>query len=1288
MSSKREPGGAASRRGGPCGRPGSAADRSRFGVPVLPALLALLGVLGGCASPSWQTALADADALPLHARAELTLIAGGDAALAATLAEEALASAPPDSPAAARALFTLLVASDSLGAVERPLPHLIRVLDATRDPAVAARLVSEAPRAWARLDGQAATSPELARVLERLAAAPGDAWELVRSRARHQLIDADRLSADPQGSSVAARAGYILRWRLSVPWGEAPALDFLEPLGPETRPLAASEDTGAGFGLRPVLTTDETFSDGEVTFFDLPARGGVGFAEAALDATPRPRRVIVRLESNRSCAVFIDGRPVVLREQPTEPWMRAVTVDLPAGSHRLTVKLASADGRGFFRVQLSDLEAPASVDAIRVVASPPDAPLMRPEPGDARGAIAALLDLEDRLSRPRWDLAGARERQALLEASFGPHVALDLLAARLALGDVVTPDAERRQQARRRYEAVLARSPQHPLARRGLARIERRESRPEPALALLRGDGAEPRRVMDPRTQLALLDLYRDRGWEVEALEVATALEPLARFSPRVLQELIDTHHAFGRVARATELVEELVARFPGSGGERLFELQADRGEVDPRIPLALYEAEPQRHARLRDAVRALRRRGALPEAEELVERFLARRAHDGWALSERVRIALQAGDEQRTRELIASALEVRPGFAPLEELDHLLVGSPAPFETLEDSSALSDEWRAFRASQAGSSWGAFPIVTLLDRRRIRVSSDGSTLELVHRIRLVQTKQGADALGDVRPPSGARLLVAHTLKADGRRLEPERTEGKADLSFPELAPGDAVETAWVARSRVSPSEGGYLTGVSFASWGAPIYRLDAGVTVAPGLDFSLTRFGGAPEPRFSKGADGSRSLAWRFERLPPIPREPLSVSTRSFFPFVDIHVVRADEPVAERNAVAWRRIARAYAAQLLELGRIGPRVMAVAEAFRRHRRPAVAAFSWVKEEIADAEQLNSFESTAEASVTTRKGNRALVLWSLLRAAGRDVELLLCAPERDGPPEDRSAPTPNANRFFYPIVSAEGGLLLDPARPYTPPGDLPRELGGARCLVPPVPGGREQSQALFRDLPASSSRPDFVSELTLTIDRDGNARGTLIGSAGGAAASPLRQAFVAQDEVRKRILFEQWLATLALGARLVSYEVSDVASGSRPMRWRLEVEIPAYAERDGEALVVRKPLKTLVHSDFAGAVELAQLVSADGRATPLRLLPLSEAVVLRLETPGHALVSPPVEVGQNGLEQRVVASGDGVVITRRVELGPGRVGPDDYDAFRSAIGEVIRAFEATLRFEPR
>lgn len=1258
------------------------------------AALLFLGSAGvsGCGTTGWTSARESAKGNNV-AEGELAL-AEGEPAAAAALAEAALAEAaqgPAGGERRVRAFLALVAACDALGQVERPLLHLPDALAtaiALDLPQEAEWIVAQAPRAWGRLDGQSAASPEVKAALVAVTRTAGDRWERARSAAYRELVTAERLVGGPARAKEAARAaGFLQDWRLSAPWGDAPLLDFDTPLGPESRPLAPTEATGAGYGLEPVATSTGTFSDGEVTFFDFGPSGGVGFAEATLTVDEGVR--VFRLEANRLARVFIaradePAREVVARVDLDGPWLSEAALPLPAGVWRVTVKFASHDGRGFFRLQLA--ARAGGLDEVQ--------PWPKLEVGDGRGAVARLIALERRAARPIWDPRGARAELAALSRVLGPHPSLELLAARLALGDVTAPESERREVARGHYRAVLAKIPGQPMALRGLARLEREEQRLDAAHELLSGA------TSDPRTALELLDLLRSRGWEVESLKLAESLAPLAAYSPRLSQELIDTWRAFGRFAEAQRLAEQLEMAFPGTGTERLAELATDRGQPPAEALEAAWEAEPERHAALRSAVLARRASGDLAGAEALLERFVQSRPQDGWALGELARVALQKGDVALAEQRARAVLEKHPDFAPFEGLLSQLAREPERFDVLADGPALVAAYRRFAEGAEGQVDAGYPVVTVYDRVEIEVRRDGSTLEVSHRIRLVQSKQGADALGDVRPPDGARLLIARTLKRDGRLLEPERTEGKADLSFPELEPGDAVETAWVSRSRVSPSEGGYLTGVAFASWN-PVHRLEARVVAERGLDVATSVFGKAPAPKRVTRPDGRRELSWQIDRIAPTPREPLTVSARSFFPFVDLRVVRAGE-VEDPSAPskAWALIARAYAARIMRLTARAARVEAKAAELARKADPVAAAFSFVKRDIGDAEQLNTFETAVEAALASKKGNRALVLYTLLQALAErpgvggkaGVELLVCAPERDGTPEDRDQPTPNANRYFYPVVrwsDAKRTVFMDPSRPYTPLGDLPAELNGVRCLAP----SRHAQATPFFDLPSVEGRPTFDLVIELELDARGDAKGRVIGLAEGAAASPLRQAFIAQDAERRRMIFEQWLGTLYAGARLVELVVEDADESERPMRWTASFEVAGVAQEDKGHLAMRGLAKGLVAGDFAGVPELAQLVSAPSRQTPLRVLPYAEDVEFRVRLPkGYVLVAAPRDheaaIGPAKLVQRVEKGPGLVTVKRQVRLVNQRVEATAYAALRDAVARTLFAFEGPIGVAPR
>ncbi|PIE20626.1 MAG: hypothetical protein CSA66_00460, partial [Proteobacteria bacterium] len=1128
-----------------------------------------------------------------------------------------------------------------------------------------------------------------------------------------QLAAAARLAGGPAAARAALRAaGYLLKWRLSGPWGRAPELDLARALGPETRPLGPSNRTGHGWDLVPRPTWRGVFADGEVLFFDIDEAGGVGFAEADV-AVEAPagvsRRVVLRVEANRPVAAFFAGAEV-LPPAPLSgegPWERRVALGLPEAGGRLTIKLATWDGRGFFRARLVPLDPRA-----RVVAGAPtrdEAPTVLPAPpalvdrwgpgpppvGDAAAAIRGLVALSRLMSRPLRDVEAARARLSGLEAALGDYPGLLPARARLARIDPRLPKRTERREVRAALEAFAAVWPTSGAALRGLARLDLDEERRDAALR--RWQAARELAPDDPLTLLDLLGHAKSRGWEAEALALAAALRPHAAESPRVAQELVDVYRAFGRVDRARAAAEALEATFPGAGITRLAVLDGDAGDhrAQARRLEGLWRLEPHRLALLRQAVAAWRAAGDLDAAAGLVAELLRDRPHDGWALGERIRVALEAGDGDAVAAGIDDALAQHPDFGPVESLGDWLAGRAEPLDAIADGRAVVARWLSTRGVDGTPTYEAHPVVNLLERKVIDVRRDGSTVEQSHRVRLVQTKAAADSLGDVRPPEGARILAVRTLKADGRVLWPEIVRGKRTLSLPELEPGDAVETAWVTRSRVRPGEGGYLSAFVMASASVPTVALSAEVKVAKGLELHWRSFGGAPGPTSTQvGADGATTTRWALSHLPALPREPLSVGARGFYPFVDLRIARAGR--ARPLVSAWAAISEAYAARLARLAPPGPRVrevaatLAAAEASPLGR--ARAAVEWVKEEIDDGERFNAMATSAESAVAQGKGSRALALLSLGRALGLDTTLWFCTPEQDGTPPDDAAPSPNANRFFYPVVRfviGDAVHVADVSRLYAPLDTLPFELYGARCLVPTA-SAEGLPLARLPGLEAYQG-PTLGWALTvaLTLDAEGAAKGRVSGRGYGPPASGLRQLWLNQDEQRQHIIWQQWAATLFPGARVTADKVVDARDANRPVSWLVDVEVPGYAAGDGDERRVTQLVKPLLASELAAAPKLTALIATPARGTPLRVSPHVERLALTVQAPpGWRWASTPpdvdVSVGPHRLRQTVVADGPTLTLSREIALLPGRVDPASYPAFRAAIEEAIRAFEAGAR----
>jgi len=181
----------------------------------------------------------------------------------------------------------------------------------------------------------------------------------------------------------------------------------------------------------------------------------------------------------------------------------------------------------------------------------------------------------------------------------------------------------------------------------------------------------------------------------------------------------------------------------------------------------------------------------------------------------------IAAGKRSEASEFLAKSIEAHPAeLADLSRVYQALGGKDAFAGLRRDG---RDVIARFEAS--GEQYNG-PQLLLLDYTIVRLFPDGSSVELTHNIFRVQSEEAVDEAGEFSVPEGARLLTLRTIKADGRRLEPDPIAGKASWSLPGLALGDYVEFETVKAE--SPSlgfPGGYLGNrFYFKSFEVPFHR--------------------------------------------------------------------------------------------------------------------------------------------------------------------------------------------------------------------------------------------------------------------------------------------------------------------------------------------------------------------------------------------------------------------------------------------------------------------------------
>jgi hypothetical protein len=1194
-------------------------------------------------------------------------------------------------PAAASARFSEALRRDPGDPWARLGAALLarRSLDDAAEARELAALVRAAPGhplagvAAGRLGELAQVSPPIAQIVEdALAAAQPRARGLTALRLRRvrAVVAWSRGDLD-RAEALHAEAGAVTTWTAMGPFGGLHALDFDAHFPPEQGRIVAGLAGPAAAAPRALP------SPGGVLALDPEAaRGDLWFL--ATDASlARGGSYLLAVGTDASVRAWVDGAPEVERRA----WSgfpaaaQVVPLALPAGAHRILLEVSRGGRRAELAVLLARADGAPS-DATFSAPAAGSAP--RPQPSPVGGRSREKGSLPSPVNRAR-DLASELERE------MGPEV-----ARLVAAGDALGSD---REAAKALLEEALAGAPRSAalLAARAAAESDdptvpdriaraRAEADLDRALGLDGGDAA---------SRLERADLARVGGRLDEAAALLDALDPAAASRPRALVARARVARARGMSASAERFADEArrrgddcaaldiayelssrrdaiaredelaaaLARCPGGRG-RLLQHRRRRGELAGALALAdeAVRAAPARlDARL---VRAeLRAAAGDPRggAEDLAE--LSRLWPDDARIQKgRAELLEAAGDAagaRRARErallLDGSDLALRRALA--------LAGGKEPLEDLaEDGMKAIAAYRAAGPSYATSS------VTVLDAGAVEVNPDGSQTERIHTVIEARDQAAVDHVGEVMVPEGAQLLLARTVKRDGRVLEPEEPIGdKRTLSLTGLEPGDFAEWEWL---RAIPARGPEVPGFSGEAFyfrgDSPLWR-SSYVMVAPagtGMEVDAHRMA-APERRVEGGREVVRVLR---ERVPPLAPEPHAPSDPELVPFIQI------------GAGAGRlELARALADRMLDSFRPNAEVIAFAREIAASVPPgertgealAKAAYRKVDEVVLG---LGSMSEGAGSILSRRRGSRTVLLKAVLDVLGVRARIALVRGFGKDPASYRF---PEPSLYGHAVLRVESGgrvAWLDPSLRWTPYGVLGPDFRGVEALVLPAPG--EQVQVTTTPPDDRANRRIVTVRVALEADGGASVEGT--DRYGGFEAAGLRSALEQMDAQSLRQALERALAGSFGSVRLTSVDVEGERDVDRPLvlRWRARARHWARVE-DG---------RVVVDTPVVPARLGARFLQRATRETPI-LIGASERSTLALEVvppPGFTPTpAAPCEIASRyGRYRRTETSESGGILRREeYDLERGRVAPTEVAAFSAFAASVDGAQEAPVVF---
>jgi cellulose synthase operon protein C len=1095
----------------------------------------------------------------------------------------------------------------------------------------------------------AALLEELAPKSDTLGLAAAHQLALQRAGVRMQAGDV------PGATALLDQAGCMRKAEVAGPFGPRAMLAFDEALPPEAPGSFAKEYAlGPGRSTAPTRAIDThrcVIAVGRGAHDALP---GVSYVRSELEL-PKAGSYAFRVESPNSFALWVDGKELMrvdLRGR-ISTGVQLVTAELAAGKHEIKVKLASRHPNPALLVAVR----PASPEAVAQTALPAeDSPFAR--------YLAAKLALA------RGDVLGARERirSARFEA---PTAHWLIFAAGVALADPLRAPEQRRDTAR----AQLSRAEQANAAawypRVGLAGLEAAEGRAKEATDLL--EAAAKRFPMALAAQTAWIEQLKQRGFDEEADRV---LDRLSAELPKACALAVLRLER----ARSRERLPDLVRET-----ERVMACDAT---ANARYKLLLherhYEAAAEELARLRSLGEPLDEAQRLDSELELAELRGDRAALEPlyakrsalWPdrpepVVDRADRLLAAQKRSEATAFLGQALEAHPGeLGEVTRVYQALGGKDAFAGLRRDSRDVIT-----RFEQSGEQYDG-PQLLLLDYTVVRLFPDGSSVELTHNIFRVQSEEAVDEAGEFSVPEGARLLTLHTIKADGRRLEPDPISGKSSWSLPGLAVGDYVEFETVKAETPSLGfPGGYLGNrFYFKSFEVPFHRSELVVLTPKDLKLVLDPRGPAPTVEEGEHA-GMRLLRWAVDKSRAMPMEPGAVSNHEYLPSINLgfdasyarYVESLRDLLSDKDA--FDPEAQAFVTDLLK-----------AAGSSTPEAKLATLHAWVTSQIEPTEDVFG---SAPAMLAARTGSRERVLRYMLGLAGVPADLALA---RGIEADHTDGALPDPETYGYLLVRLRGELTprwVHAGTRYAPASYLPPQLRGQRALLLTAQGGTEQ-------LP----RPDLAEDLReidaeITLADDGSAVVEVEERQRGGMAFALRDNLdqIPEGELNER--FEQSYASSILpGARLTSLTIEGRSGGAGPLVLRYTLAASAIGHRSGDELRVPSLFDAQLQNRYARmhARTTTALIAPD------TAIDVRERVVLPKGASAGALPRAQSLSHPSGARFSESASleGGSIVLSRSLRIPTARVAPADYPSFAEFCRSTDRA-EATdliVRLPPR
>ncbi len=1079
-----------------------------------------------------------------------------------------------------KALFLLADLLDATGNPANALPFYFETIEfahrngGAHHEAVAAAMAIVAIRD--RVEGFVETfNSFLSRLENKPGRLPLEAWFQLQNL---HLGLARKKGHMDQAALTVNRMGCLVAWQSLGPFGPWTWNDFDNTLPPgngEPWPKTAFLGPGRGETLLRDITSDTCFVS--VNDPALPI-GGTTWSRTVI-ALNRPKTVTMRLQTNTGAIIRIGGKEV-FRRDPRTNWPSRVSwfnVSLPAGATEIAVGTTTnrtTMGFSLIAVDKNGLPAFHLVDPAMVASSIPTATEHLP----AGVPETNLITLYAQIKAAIWwdDTERAFELLDTLTRDIDdPTPLLLLLMAEATAQDPSLPGELAYERARALQTRALKDEPRLWQARIDLANSEFTEERIEKTIEILeKGLALCPN---EPQIIWRLASVLSTEGWLAEANALVQGkLEPKFPTSCNTLAWQLTLARQSIRLDSTRKLAEQLVSCDSSSPvlAEELARSQDWQGALTERR--RLFDRSPKNASLAFDVAKTALVSGDLKTAIQSTKTALHLSPLNATIRTTLADALTSIGNPKAASLVIEQGLGLP--YGPRASLASALAAIEKRdlFKSLRvDGAAVIERYKT-----EGNDYDT-AAVFVLDRAVYIVGPMGETTTIVHTVTHLKSDEAVEEHGELSLPRDAHILVARTIKSDGRILVPETITGKPTFSLPDLEPGDFIESEYItytAPSQLFP--GGFDTErFYFQNFKTAFHRSEIIVITPLNTQVVVDPRGAAPPPKEQLIGD-LKIRTWQTRGTLPYPAEPLAPDATEFLPSVRIVTQASWENILSRmkDLLADKERQTRHTEEALAKATKG-----ISSTDHLQRRKAIYYF--VMNSIVP--EGNLFDQASHI-ITRKAGNRTRAFISLLRAAGYKPRLGLVKPSGADETEP-AAPQFGLYSHSTVLVPEDGWVsLIEDHAPY---GYLPPELRHRPAIL------IDNNERVTTD---GGSQPidKQTIEMSFNLLSNGQAAGSVKESLTGILAARWRSEFERNRGIDRDKRFEEtYLSSAIQGARLEHLGIENLDNPQKPLILNYQVAVPGFARMEGSALIIEAPHPLTLVKQAGGL---------PARATPLVL----------------------------------------------------------------------------------